>query len=222
AELQWDGSAVFPDGRIAPALTPEEMAELATALAENNLPRAELLAKAQAATGSDAAFQLSAAGEDIPGDSTGGKVAKGVAIAVFFAIVLVAIILASKSRGGGSAPARAAGHFAGGAGRVTVATPPVGAVSGVVRPAVFPVPTGHVHGPGCNILIGIHDGVFYGPPPAPEHEGQSGLGVSMRLFDLRQPRVLWSADQWAEGSPREGKFVQALGAHVGASIPTAR
>jgi hypothetical protein len=196
AELGWDGSAIFPDGHMVAALTPEEMAEIATALADNQVPSVELLAKAQAATGSDAIFQVSAAGEDIAGDSTGEKVAKGVAIALFFAVIVVALIVASKGKG--SAPA----GIARGAGVAHVVRPPVGAV---IRPAVFPIPP-----------------VFYAPAPPPEHENDSGLGVSMRLFDLREPRLLWSTDQWAEGSPREGGFVKALGAHVGSSIPPAR
>ena len=196
AEMQWDGGAVFPDGHIVQALSPEEMAEVATALADNQMPRIELLGKAQAATGTDAAFQLSAAGQDIPGDSSGEKVAKGVAIALFFVIIVAALVIASKGKGGGPAPSVGRG-----AGVAHVVRPPVGAV---IRPAVFPIPP-----------------VFYAPAPPPEHEDESGLGVSMRMFDLRAPRVLWSADQWAEGSPREGKFVQALGTHVGASIPAA-
>src|SRR5262249_5986285 len=56
-EMQWDGTGVFPDGHNIVALTPEEMAEVATALADNQMPRIELLTKAQTATGSDAAFQ---------------------------------------------------------------------------------------------------------------------------------------------------------------------
>jgi hypothetical protein len=196
AELGWDGTAMFPDGHLVPALTPEEMAEVATALADNQVPPAPLLAKAQTATASDAIFQVSAAGEDVAGDSTGAKVAKGVAIALFIAIVVVALVIASKSKG--NVPAGALR----GDGVAHVVRPPVGAI---IRPAVFPIPP-----------------VFYAPVPPPEHENDSGLGVSMRLFDLRAPGLLWSADQWAEGSPRDGRFVQTLGTNVGASIPPAR
>jgi hypothetical protein len=199
AELQWDGIAMFPDGRSVQALTPEEMAEVATALADNQMPRIELLAKAQTATGSDAAFQLSAAGQDIPGESSGEKVAKGVAIALFFVVIVAALIISSKGGKGVSAPS--------GAARVGVGTAHLvrPAAAAVIRPAILPIPP-----------------IFYAPPPPPEHENESGMGVSMRMFDLRATQVLWSADEWAEGSPRDAGFVKALGGHVGASIPPAR
>src|SRR5262249_11730119 len=158
------GTAVFPDGHTTAALSADEMAEIVNALAGNQIPRTEVLAKAQQATQSDAAFQLSAAGEDIPGDSTGERVAKGGPIALFFAIVVVALIIASK---GNSAPSRAAGAVP------RTAGVRVGAPLALVHPALIPIPV-------------------YGPPPPPGQEGQSGLGVSMRLLDLRQPRLLWS------------------------------
>jgi hypothetical protein len=198
AELQWDGMAMFPDGRNVQALTAEEMAEVATALADNQMPRIELLGKAQTATGTDAAFQLSAAGQHVPGDSTGEKVAKGVAIALFFVVIVAALVIASKSGKGASPPSGALR-----AGGVAHVVRP--AAAAVIRPAILPIPP-----------------IFYAPPPPPEHENESGMGVSMRMFDLRSPQVLWSADEWAEGSPRDGGFVKALGGHVGASIPPAR
>jgi hypothetical protein len=221
-ELSWDGTISFGDGRRVQALDGQAMAELYGALTTDQPPRPELAAQLAQVTGADALFALSGSGQDIPGESTGEKVAKGIAIGLFIVVVAVALLMVTRGKGGGGGGAARA---AAGAGRAVHFATPAGARLGgaAVRTAMVPIPVGHVHGPGCNLALGIHDGYYYGEPqPAPEHGNDSGLGLSMRLVGLRNPRLLWFADQWAEGSPRDGDFVRRFGDHVSANLPPAR
>jgi hypothetical protein len=107
-----------------------------------------------------------------------------------------------------------------------IGTPPLGGATAVggalrTREVVYPLPLGHIDGPACNVELGVHDGIYYGPPEVAQ-SNVSGLKVSMRLLDLRATRVLWSAEQAAEGSPRDPLFVREVGEHAIASLPPVR
>ncbi|HJZ84215.1 MAG TPA: hypothetical protein VKN99_03550, partial [Polyangia bacterium] len=133
--LTWDGAAQLRDGRRVQALDAEGMALLYGAVAQGQAPPPEVLAAAQSATGADAVLFLAASGQDIPGESTGEKVAKGIFIGLFIAVIAIALIASHHSGGSRAAGiGRGAGSAVAGAARVG-ASVHVAMPSGVVAGA---------------------------------------------------------------------------------------
>jgi hypothetical protein len=214
AAMNWGGQFLAPDGRPAVAMTPDEVAVTAHALsgygyavaeANQGLLAPHLPVRLGARTGSDATLYVGGwayVGHD-DGPSTGSKIAKGVLIGLFIAVVLVVVIAGVKKGGGG------AGKVAGGVGRAATGAGRAMANAGhAAARAVTPLLRGAArvgvevvrgaHTVDCFGRGGTHISIYDERPDYYAQEvtpkaGPSQMYLEMTLVDNRTGAALWHA-----------------------------
>jgi hypothetical protein len=158
-------------------------------------------------------------------------VAEQAAIGVLIAVAIVGIVaLLLASRGGIKLPG-----FGGGASEAALRALTFPVVVGTklaiasARTAVDVarlLPPGHIHGPGCNVYLGIHAGIAYAPRPGPELQGEAKhanvLALGATLVENRTGRILWTAAQPMAIDPVDGKELKQAIDHLLADLPRAQ
>jgi hypothetical protein len=244
AQMDWDGSYVLPGGAPAQAMTPETIEVTAHSLSgygravaamDDALPVPYLPHRLGTATGADATLYVGGwayVGNDNR-QSTGVKVAKGVAIGILIvAVIAVVIVAAGKGGGGGGGGvASGAGKVAAGAGRVAVTA---GRVAGRVT---APVMRG-VARSGPQLMRGVlrtadafgragggtHLDIYAGRPayfeePGAPKSGRSRMHLEMTLIDNRTGLVLWHTGQTFPANGTRSKHVRDVVSRLMASLP---
>lgn len=255
AQMAWDGTYDNYVGKPRLAMDQHEIEDTAAALssyglavkrANNQLPTPMLPARLGQRTGADATLYVggwSYVGK--PHESTGKKVAKGVAIGLLVVAVIAVVVLVVASKGKGGNILGGAGKAVAGAGKAVARTAvTVGRVAGKV--------TGHalrglarsgpriIRGTGrvmrgmadamgrSNTHIDIHLGGpqrykrpdYYRKGSTPK-KGVSQMYLELTLIDNRTGSVLWHAQQHlpADGS-KQNQVRKAL-RYMMASLPSA-
>lgn len=256
AQMDWHGNYVGYTGEPRPAMAPEATEATAYSLSGYGRAVAEqgtllvphLPHRLGAATGSDATLYVGGwayIGNDDQ-DSTGDKIAKGIAIALF-AVVIIAIVVAvakgSGGRGGGgggsvssgggkviqasaSGAARAAGS--GGAGVVRTAGRAIG---GAIRPVArglargsLEVMRGLAHSADALSRTGTHIDIYAGRPDyfesdAAPKKGRSEMYIEMTLIDNVSGVVLWHAREQFPANATRQKDVKKVFSRMLATLP---
>jgi hypothetical protein len=260
AQMDWDGNYDSYIGKPRVAMSPGDIDATAASLSSygtaversgEQLLTPLLPARLGAATGSDATLYVGGwvyVGK--PGDSTGKKVAKGVAIGLL-AVALVAVVVlvvASKGGGGGGGP-KGMGKLFGGAGKAAAgagkaaakAVVTVGRVAGrvtagtlrglarsgpkIVRGTARMADAFGRSDTHIDIHVGGNGNGNYSPPdyyqaPRTPKQGRSQMYLEMTLIDNHTGAALWHARQRLPADGSKPKHIRKALRHMLASLPS--
>jgi hypothetical protein len=192
--------------------------------------------------GTDATLYVGGFGHLHKDETTRGRVAKDVAQGIGIALLIIAItaiivlcVVGMAKGGGGGGGLGGLGNALSGFGRAAGAVAKVSfeglkvgtrvAIQShrVALDAVARLPLDHVHGPGCNDELGVHDGhAVVVRDAVPETPGQPNyLLLGAVLVDNATGRVLWSGAQTMPVDPVDGLELRHAYAHVMREFPRA-
>jgi hypothetical protein len=246
AHMDWGGMYVAPDGSLRQGMPVEQVESTiyalsgyahAVAQAERGLLVPYLPHRLGMHTGSDATLYIGGwayVGED-PTETTGKKVAQGVAIGILVvALVVVVVLLLEKGGGGGGGKAAsAAGRASTGMGRavshvaVTAGRSMGRAVVPLMRGAArasAQLARGMLHAADAFGRSNTHIHIYAGRPSYYEHahtpkRGPSRMHVEMTLVDNRTGLVLWHAQDTFPAHPPRNQDVHKVFEHMLAGLP---
>lgn len=236
-ELDWDGTMADRRGRQA-AIDPTGLANLADWLlgfgyaVMGNTAQADGNQVAPLPFSTDATLYVGGYAHLHKDRPHRTEVAIDVAIGVGVAVLIVGVILLmASSRGRVGWPSF--GSSLGGAALKALTFPAVlGAHAALAATrsviAVSTLPFGHIHGPGCNVYLGVHAGVVYVPGARPRPElganarRANELALSATLIENRTGRILWTAGQPMAVDPVDEDELHMAVSHLLEKLPRAR